>query len=418
MNTDKKKILVVGSSAKEFALVKKLSANPKIDKIFVAPANTLFADIAECVDIREDKPAELLDFVLENAIDLTIATSSKAINSDIVGIFSAGAQMIFAPSLHSANITLSKAYAKKFLYKNRIPTPKFAIFDKLQLALDYLKSANYPLIIKCDNDSDSIDRLACTNISLARSYIEELFQRGEKKVIIEDYVYGHDFTFYVITDGYQVLPIASVADYKFLYDGDGGLFTTGVGAYAPDYKISSEFESVLMNDVAMRVVNSLEKNGTPYVGILGFDLVLKPDNDYVVTGFKSFFQEHDADLVLELIDEDLIQLFIACVVGSFADDYEFISLNNKSGVSCVVSSTGVDEKVIEGLDNLDEHSLISFIKVKKNEYFEYLTQTGKTFVLTRSASTLSRARNLLYDDLACIKFNGIHYRKDICSPVK
>ena len=108
-----------------------------------------------------------------------------------------------------------------------------------------------------------------------------------------------------------------------------------------------------------------------------------------------------------------------CAVGSFADDYEFIRLNGKSGVSAVISSYSSDEKVIEGLDAvLDDGADVSFINVRKNEYFEYIAQKGNAFVITRTASTLSTARNLLYEDIDAVAFSGKKYRKDICQPVK
>ena len=419
MDNVNKKILVVGSSAAAYALVKKISSYSGVEKVFVASGAPIFSDIAECVDIREDNPAELLEFVLENSIDFSVCCSELAIKSDIATVFASGGQLIFAPSKQSALSSLSRAAAKKFLYKQRIPTPKFGIFDKQQLAFDYLKNASFPLIIKCDENQFFSDKFACLNVSDAKTYIEELFLRGEKKVILEDYIYGHDFTFYVITDGYKVLPIVSSADYKFASDGDGGLFTSGVGAFAPDYKISAELENVLLNDVAVRVVNSLEKNGAPYVGILGFDVVLSDEGGYFVTGYKPFFANHDADLILSLIDENIFQLFMDCAVGSFADDYEFIRLNGKSGVSAVISSYSSDEKVVEGLDAvLDDGADVSFINVRKNEYFEYIAQKGNAFVITRTASTLSTARNLLYEDIDAVSFSGKKYRKDICQPVK
>ena len=170
MENKKNKILVVGSSASAYALVKVLKKSSSVENVYVTSCNPLFAELAECIDIREDKPEELLEFVVENSIDLTVAVSELAVKSDIASVFNTASQMIFAPSKQSANAFISKAAAKKFLYKQRIPTPKFAIFDKPQLAYDYLKTANMPLIIKCDENSLSVpDRFAAVNVSEART---------------------------------------------------------------------------------------------------------------------------------------------------------------------------------------------------------------------------------------------------------
>lgn len=409
----RKKILIVGNSAKEFAMVKKFK-NYDCD-IFVAPGNSAIKEIAECVDIREDNVQELLEFVLENAIDLTIATSETAIKNDISGLFQANSQLIFAPTAQSSTFAISRSVGKKFLYKLRIPTPRFAIFDKLQMAVDYLKNVPMPQVIRTDETTMSADRLVCTTFINSKTFVEDLFCRDEKKVVLEDYVYGHEFTFYIVTDGYSALPIATVANYKFMENGDAGILTSGIGAYTPDYKVSKDVEMNLMQNVVARVLDSLQKKETPYLGILGIDCVLTDDNQYVVLDFKPFLSDHDAEAVLNLIDENLLTLFEACAVGSFADDYEKIEVSDNSSVSCVISARS-EGKIINGLDLVE--SDISHFGNVKNKYLEYETVKGKSLVVTKTAKTLSRARKFLYEDVALINFDGKKYRTDICEQVE
>ena len=394
----RKKILIVGNSAKEFALVKKFK-NYNCD-IFVAPGNHAIKEIAECVDIREDNVQELLEFVLENAIDLTIATSETAVKNDISGLFQANSQLIFAPTAQSSTFAISRSVGKKFLYKLRIPTPRFAIFDKLQMAVDYLKNAPMPQVIRTDETTMSADRLVCTTFINSKTFVEDLFCRDEKKVVLEDYVYGHEFTFYVVTDGYSALPIATVANYKFMENGDAGILTSGIGAYTPDYKVSKDVEVNIMQNVVARVLDSLQKKETPYLGILGIDCVLTDDNQYVVLDFKPFLSDHDAE---------------ACAVGSFADDYEKIEVSDNSSVSCVISARS-EGKIINGLDLVE--SDISHFGNVKNKYLEYETVKGKSLVVTKTAKTLSRARKFLYEDVELINFDGKKYRTDICEQVE
>lgn len=408
-----KKILIVGNSAKEYALARKLATYDC--EIFVIPGNSSMMDIAKCVDIREDKVQEILEFVLENAIDLTVVSSEIAIKNDIASVFQANEQLIFAPTSQSASFALSRSVGKRFLYKLRIPTPRFAIFDKLQLAVDYLKTANMPQVIRTDENLNTADRLVCSTFINAKTFVEDLFSRDEKKVVLEDYVYGHEFTFYAVTDGYSALPLMTVANYKFMENGNGGILTSGTGAFAPDYKVSKDIETSIMNDVVVKVLQALERKGTPYLGILGIDCVLMPDGQYVVLNFKPFLSDHDADAVLNLVDENLLNLFAACAVGSFADDYEKLNVSDNSSVSCVVSSRQ-EGKVIKGLDLVD--SDIAHFGVKQNKYLEYETIKGKNFVLTRTAKTLSRARKHLYEDIEVIKFDGKKYRNDICEQVE
>lgn len=409
----KKKVLIVGNSAKEYALVKKFK-NYDCD-IFVLSGNSAISELAECVDIREENVQEILEYVLENAIDLTIVTSEVAIKNNIAELFQTNNQLIFCPTAQSAQFTLSRSAGKRFLYKLRIPTPRFGIFDKLTLAIDYLKNAPMPQVIRADENSNSADRLVCTTFAASKTFVEDLFNKDENKVVLEDYVYGHEFTIYVVTDGYSALHLATVANYKFAEDGDGGILTSGVGAYTPDYKISSDIENSVMQNVVERVLASLQRKETPYLGVLGIDCVLTTDGNFVTLDFKPFLSDHDAEAVLNLVDENLLTLFEACAVGSFADDYEKIDVSDNSSVSCVISSRKKGE-IIKGLELVE--SDITHFATTKNKYFEYETVEGKTLVLTKTAKTLSRARKHLYEDVELISFSGKKCRNDICEKVE
>lgn len=409
----KKKVLIVGNSAKEYALVKKFK-NYDCD-IFVLSGNSAISELAECVDIREENVQEILEYVLENAIDLTIVTSEVAIKNNIAELFQTNNQLIFCPTAQSAQFTLSRSAGKRFLYKLRIPTPRFGIFDKLPLAIDYLKNAPMPQVIRADENSNSADRLVCTTFAVSKTFVEDLFNKDENKVVLEDYVYGHEFTIYVVTDGYSALHLATVANYKFAEDGDGGILTSGVGAYTPDYKISSDIENSVMQNVVERVLASLQRKETPYLGVLGIDCVLTSDGSFVTLDFKPFLSDHDAEAVLNLVDENLLTLFEACAVGSFADDYEKIDVSDNSSVSCVISSRKKGE-IIKGLELVE--SDITHFATTKNKYFEYETVEGKTLVLTKTAKTLSRARKYLYEDVELISFSGKKCRNDICEKVE
>ncbi len=409
----KKKVLIVGNSAKEYALVKKFK-NYDCD-IFVLSGNSAISELAECVDIREENVQEILEYVLENAIDLIIVTSEVAIKNNIAELFQTNNQLIFCPTAQSAQFTLSRSAGKRFLYKLRVPTPRFGIFDKLPLAIDYLKNAPMPQVIRADENSNSADRLVCTTFAASKTFVEDLFNKDENKVVLEDYVYGHEFTIYVVTDGYSALHLATVANYKFAEDGDGGILTSGVGAYTPDYKISSDIENSVMQNVVERVLASLQRKETPYLGVLGIDCVLTSDGSFVTLDFKPFLSDHDAEAVLNLVDENLLTLFEACAVGSFADDYEKIDVSDNSSVSCVISSRKKGE-IIKGLELVE--SDITHFATTKNKYFEYETVEGKTLVLTKTAKTLSRARKHLYEDVELISFSGKKCRNDICEKVE
>lgn len=406
-----KKVLIIGSSACEYSLAKKMSELEEVSEVFVAPGSDAMQEFSTVVDIRENNIQELLEFALENAIDLTIASSEAAIKNDIASIFQENHQMIFAPSQRSANICLSKAAGKKFMYRTRIHCPKFGIFDKPSMAIDYVQKSTIPIVVKTDEHQEN-GVLICNAFSIAKTFIEELFDRGEKKIILEDYIYGHEFSFYVITDGYHALPLGSVATYKSELEGNGGVLTEGLGSYTPDYKVSKQVENKIMQQIVYPTLGTLAKEHTPYVGILGVDLVMDDMENLFTLEFNPFLKTPDAQGILELLDENIYNLFEACTIGSFADDYEQLDIADKFAASCVVLAKS-KEKIIQGLDVLDENTKVAHINTKKNQYLEYETIGGRTLILTRTARVLSKALNDLYEELGVINFDGMKFRKDI-----
>lgn len=425
MTENKDKILIVGSGAVASALAKNLKEHTQ--EIYVAPGNNIPSDKYKNVDIREDDLTELLKFALDNEITLTIPVSEKALRSDIVSFFQSNGQNIFGPVKDACNIAINKAAGKKFLYKLHAQTSKFGIFDKIQMAEDWLsgkseknnkqkstKEISFPVTIKCSEKNTLGDRLVCSTMTLAREFLDNLFSKGETSVLIEEFVFGHNFTVYYMTDGYGAIPFAVVGNYKFAQDGDGGLYTNGAGCYTPDYKVNDTILSRVSN-IIKNSLSSLEKNGTPYVGILGIDCTITGDDKFYVNEFKPFLQDFDAAAVLNLVQDNLINIFNACTQGLFADEYEDILLNNLSSVSAVVTSRSSDTE-ITGLEMLDDTANIDFTNngCKQTNDGKILTGVGDIFVLTRSASTLTRAKTYLYEDLSYIDFSGIKYRKDIC----
>lgn len=406
-----KKILIIGNGAKEYALAKKLSEN---NEIYVTPSSDGLKEFATCLDIREDSTHELLEFVMENDIDMTIAVSGKAISSDIASLFTQHKQQIFAPAGKAYEIIANKAQAKKVLYKLRIPTPKFGIFEKQNLASDYIKNQKYPFVIK-NNDNNSATIITSENT--AKIILETAFSEKNKKIIIEDYVYGTPFSFYTITDGYKALPLGSSLTYKHSLEGNGGQLTSGMGACVPNYKLSVENEYFIMDNIIYPTLDYLEIAGNPYLGILGVNGILTEEGEVVILGWQSFTQDCDTDAILNGIDDDLYDLFESCIIGSFSDEVETINTSRKQSVSLVLSCKNKDNKenIITGLEALDEDTDITFCPtVTKNKYLEWEASNGADLILTCSASSLAKACEKVYNEASDIDFSGISYRKDIC----
>jgi len=412
MEDIKRNILIAGSGAPADALAKKLSQSPMCGMIYVTSPDSAGSKLYKTVDIREDDITGLLKFAIDNEISLTIPVSETGLKSDIVPFFQNNGQNIFGSSKEACKIAINKAYGKKFLYKLHALTSKFGIFDKAASAVEWLKTAKFPVMIRSREAGSHGDRLVCPTMSLADEFLSSLFSKGETEVLAEEFISGHNFTIYYITDSYSAVPVTAVGNYKFAQDGGAGFWTNGTGCYAPDYKISETVFARLQN-IVNNTLKTLEKKNQPYMGFLGVDCTLLDDDKFVINEFKPFLQDFDAQAVLNLIEDDLIRVIFACIEGYFADDYEHIPSNSLSSVSAVVTSRQ-HNKVIKGLDKIDNPDDINLISVKNSADGKILTTKGGVFVLTRTAANLTRAKEYLYEDLEQIKFDGMRYRTDIC----
>lgn len=407
----RKKVLLIGNSAKEYALAKKLSESCEV---FVAPGNDGIKEFAECLDIRETAAEEILEFALENGIDITVPVSEVSLKTNIVELFARNNMQIFAPSQKAQELIFDKFSAKRIMYKLGIPTPKFGIFEKQNIASDYIKNLKNTYVIKNNSPSSSV---ILTSPQASKIMLDSMFLEKFSRVLVEDYIYGTPFGFYTITDGYKALPIGSSMLYKHSLEGDGGQLTSGMGACSPNYKLSFENEEYLMNSVIYPTLYYLEQNNANYTGVLGVNGILCEDGTLKILGYQSFMQEADCAGILNMLEEDIYNLFESCIVGSFSDEIEFIRQKNLASTSVVLCcrDTGESENTIQNLENIDEDILISFTKnVHKNKYLEYEAKQGSAMVLTAFAGTPAQSAKKVYEEIPQISFKGMKYRRDIC----
>ena len=413
-------ILIVGSGAKEYTLAKLFSKYENINMIFVAPGNDAIGEFANCIDIKANNTDELLEFAQANDIDLTIASSEQAIVNEIAEKFNEAGRLIFAPTAAAARICTSKSTGKKFMYKTKIPTAKFGIFDRENVAVDYARRAKYPLLLKTDNHLPGENTIVCTSFKDAKRKIEDNFLNFNKKIVLEDFIEGQEFTYYIITDGYNAMPILSAVPYKYALNGNGGLITSGIGAYAPYYMLEADIESRIFNEIVYPTLDSLAKNKTNYTGILGIDIILDRNKQPFVLEFNSFLQEPDAQCILKLLDCNLINLMKAAIAGSLADDYSEIPVKAGYCASVVLTAGNYPANnlksgsVIYGLEEAAEEDVeIAHFKTRKNLYAEFETTGGRAIAVTGSASTLGLAVDKVYEAIQLVNFDGMKYRTDI-----
>ena len=412
------KILIVGSGAKEHTIAKLISQYENTSLVFVAPGNAAIDEFANCIDIKADDTENLAEFAKINEIDLTIACSEKAIAAGIAERFNEDGLMIFVPSSEAARITTNKSVSKKFMYKTKIQTPKFGIFDRENIAIDYARKSKYPLVVKTDEHAHGENVYICDNFKIAKRIIEDLFSGKQKKVVIEDFIAGQEFSYYIISDGYNAMPLGSAVIYKGTLEGNGGVITSGLGAYSPFYMIDRNLESKIFKQIVYPALDELSKNGNQYIGILGIDIILDRTGNLNVIEFNPFFKEPDAQCILNLLEENVTNIMKSAITGSLVDEYTEINTKPLYSASVVLSSGNYPSEgkygcPIYGLEETSESCEIAHFNTIKDNTGSFVTAGGRTLVVTTNASTLERASNKLYEAVALINFDTMKYRKDI-----
>lgn len=279
--------------------------------------NIVFSDIKESknyIDFEDSQ--DIVEFCEENIINLVLIIDEKYINLGLCELISAKNITVFSPSIEAISITSSKASAKRFMHKNKILTPKFQIAEKPQQALDYIKQSGFPVAIKPDYHSYIECSKFAETSSQAQNIINNLFSNGNKRVIVEDYIEGKNFSIWVLSDGYSAKIIGTSAKYQ-----------NNIAYFEPHF-VTEELKETLYDTVIMRTINALASNNEEYIGILGFDFILKSPQEAYLVGYNSFFDDINVDFFIEGFDIDWQDVFDSTIVGDVFLKYNFENNGN------------------------------------------------------------------------------------------
>lgn len=256
---------------------------------------------------------ELKEFALANEINLTIVADNALFEekyaSSLNSVFNENGLAIFIPDFEALKITTSKSFCKKFIYKNKVPTPKFAFFDKSPQAIEYVKNlGTYPLVIKPDTHSETETAYIAETFSAAKRQIEKLFQRDNKKVLIEEYIYGKEVSAYALSDGFNPIIVDFCLNYRNDISVKGAL--------------NKELEEKIYKEIILPVISSLASSETEYVGLMGFDVIVTPENKVFLLECNPFFKDIDTEIMLQGTEEDWTKLFMDAITGALTSNFE------------------------------------------------------------------------------------------------
>ncbi len=419
---EKRNILVVGSGGREHALCWKFSQSPRAGKIYCAPGNAGISQHAECISIKASDIDGLAEFARKNQVDITVVGPEAPLADGIVDYFQREGLKVFGPDKKAAEIEASKVFTKDLLTKYKISTGQYKVFDDADKALSYVKNeTGVPVVIKADGLAAGKGVLLCFTLKEAEEAIDLVFRKrafGEAgdRLIVEEFLDGEEASFMAITDGNTVLPLATSQDHKAVFDGDKGPNTGGMGAYSPAPVVTPELFNRVMDEIMKPTVRAMAEEGRPYKGVLYAGLIIK-DGEPKVLEFNCRFGDPEAQPILMRMETDLLDMVEAAIDGSLGQ--QDIDWDSRASVCVVLASDGYPGKYetgkkIEGLDKVSEmKDVMVFHAGTKLENGHYVTAGGRVLGVTALGETIEDAIKRAYKAVSKIKWDGMHYRRDI-----
>jgi len=415
------KVLVIGGGGREHAIVWKLAQSRHVDKIYCSPGNAGIADLAECIDIGTNNFDALVDFVKYEWIDLTIVGPEGPLSRGIVDAFEKQGMRILGPSEKAAQLESSKVFAKDFMKRYGIPTGEYSVFSSYVHAENHVKMKGTPIVIKAEGLAAGKGVFIATDMDEAINALklimrDRIFEDAGDRVVVEECLEGEEASFMAFCDGKTIKPMASSQDHKRVFDGDKGLNTGGMGAYSPAPVITRELEEEIMEKVMWPTLRGLKAEGIKYKGILYAGLMIKDNAPYVLE-FNCRLGDPETQPVLSRMDTDLVDVAFAITDEKLSE--VDIQWKPDSSVCVVIASGGYPGKyekgkIIKGLESIkDEKDVYVFHAGTSFENDHVVTSGGRVLGVTGLGTDVGAARDKVYGAIEKIRFEGMHYRKDI-----
>ncbi|GDX36429.1 phosphoribosylamine--glycine ligase [Alphaproteobacteria bacterium] len=431
-----KKILVIGSGAREHAICQAFSRSKYQPQIFIIQGNAGTAKIAKNIsDIAITDFKKITEFCLNHNIDFVFVGPEQPLTLGLVDYLESKRIKVFGPSQKSALLEGSKIFMKKIASDYHIPTAKYQTFqansNSVSQALQYAKELGFPCVIKTDGLASGKGVIIANNFAEAQNAITEIFagKFGEagKKIIIEEFLEGFEVSYFVICDGKNFLPLGFAHDHKKVGEGETGLNTGGMGTFSPSLKISQELETRIITKIINPTLQAMITEGCEFRGILFAGLMIK-NNDAKLLEFNIRLGDPETQVLLPRITTDFVDLIEHAIDKKLANiKIEFD--DNKKLVCVVICAKGYPEEygkghVIKNLSEIEDkiekkyHDNIQILHAGTSfNDKEIIATGGRVLNVVASATSFKEAKKMAYEVVDQIGWEQGFVRRDIASSV-
>ncbi|MBO4383822.1 MAG: phosphoribosylamine--glycine ligase [Clostridia bacterium] len=412
------KILVIGGGGREYGIAKRLSEDPRVDKLYVLPGNGGISEFAECFDVKATDLDGVRDFVREHPVDFAVVTPDDPLALGMADLLRGMGVPCFGPSKAAARIEASKIFSKNLMMKYSIPTAKAESFDSFAAASLYIAMAKYPVVVKADGLALGKGVFICRNhheaVNALRELMEDrLFGASGERVLVEEFLEGPEVTVLAFTDGRTIKPMVASMDHKTAGEGGTGPNTGGMGVIAPNPFYTEEAAAECMEKIFLPTIRAMEEEGCPFTGCLYFGLMLTKDGPKVIE-YNCRFGDPEAQTVLPLLESNLLDAMLATEEGTL--DRTPVVLSNRAACCVVLASGGYPGKYEKGkpitIGKLGEGVHIVHAGTKKTED-GFVTAGGRVLNVIAAADSLKEAVAAAYEGVLKVGFDGMYVRRDI-----
>ena len=404
------RVLVVGCGGREHAIADKLYNEGH--EIFMAGHNPGVASFGKCLDLSEK---DLVEFCKNEKIDLVAIGPEAYLVDGLVDILEKENIRVFGPRKNAAILEESKAFAKDFMKKYKIPTADYQTFTDYEKALVYIETSSFPIVIKADGIAAGKGVLIVENLDQAKEALKEVmvdkvFASAGSKVVIEEFLEGDEFSLLCFVSGEKMVPMKVAQDHKRAFDNDKGLNTGGMGAYLPVKGIGKADIDEAIEQIIKPTAAAMVKEGREFKGVL-FAGLMKTKDGIKTIEYNVRFGDPETEVLLLSLKSNLYDIMNKVIDG---DDFD-IKWDDKSYIGVVLASKGYPENYdknfeIRGLDKVNSKV---FHMGTKSENEKILTNGGRVLIVCAGGDSLEEARAKAYEDIEKIECDNLFYRKDI-----
>jgi phosphoribosylamine--glycine ligase len=411
-------VLVLGSGAREHAIVHALVRSQRKPKVICAPGNVGIARDAQTRPLDLGDPGAVLGTARDIAPDLVVVGPEAPLVAGVVDALTDAGIRCFGPTSDAARLEGSKAFCKEIMVAAGVPTASYSVVQTPEEGMEAI--TRYPVVIKADGLAAGKGVIIAETEAEARAALGDLLVNRRfdtTRVVVEEHLVGEEVSLLAVCDGVTALPLASAQDYKRIFNGDLGPNTGGMGSYSPVPSIGEARAREICAIVHQPVLDVLARRGSPFHGVLYAGLMMTKDGVRVLE-FNVRFGDPECQAILPRLRSDLLELLEAATEPGGLAKLAPLQWTEEMAVTVVLASAGYPESfhagdIIRGLERVKPDIFVTHAGTGRSRSGQLVTKGGRVMSVTALGPTPTRCRAAAYAAANMIHFEGKQMRRDI-----